>query len=61
LAVEPNRQSTYAECVLRKKTAPSQPEPTGTTLSRFFWAAVIGLGGYLIVASAVASVVGWFN
>lgn len=30
-------------------------------LSRLLWGVVIGLGTYMIVASAIAVVVGWFN
>jgi hypothetical protein len=33
----------------------------GSPLSRFLWAVIIGLGVYLFVASAVATVVGWFT
>jgi hypothetical protein len=38
-----------------------QTRPEASGLSRFLWAVVIGLGGYLIVASTVATVFGWFN
>jgi hypothetical protein len=38
-----------------------ETRPAGSRLTGFLWAVVIGVGLYVIVASAIATFVGWFS